>query len=343
MGVLGGGARGVTDYEPPCTLDAELVGRVAAIAELVGRRSAFAGGQELRLRRGHRVQTVQGSLAIEGNTLTEEQITALLEGKRVIGPPREIREARNAIEAYERLDEWDPTSLSDLLDAHGILMAGLADDAGALRTRGVGVVSGERVIHMAPPARRVHDAVSQLLEWLARTEAHALLASSLVHYELEFIHPFSDGNGRIGRLWQTLILSRWNPLFVDLPVESEVRERQADYYTALNESNERGDARPFVALMLEVIESALETDQVADQVSDQVADLLRALAEGPSGTADLLAILGLAHRPNFRARYLDPALDAGLVERTQPDAPRSPSQKYRLTTKGRRCLGAVAG
>ncbi|MBO6935951.1 MAG: Fic family protein [Deltaproteobacteria bacterium] len=331
------------DYEPPCTLTAALVTQVARIAERAGARAVLASTRDLRLRRSQRVRTVQSSLAIEGNTLDEEQITAILEGKRVVGPPREILEAKNALDAYERMEDWDPSSIDDLLRAHGVLMAGLVADAGAFRSKGVGVVSGERVIHMAPPAIRVHDAVSDLVSWLAETEAHPLLASSLFHYELEFIHPFSDGNGRMGRLWQTLILTRWNPLFTDVPVESQVRERQPQYYAALNASNERGDAEPFVSFMLSAIEDALDTDQVRDQVTDQVAALLEALQRGPAGTLELLDHLGLSHRPNFRANYLRPALDGGWIERTQPDAPRSPTQKYRLTPRGKRWLAGVRG
>lgn len=329
-------------YEPPCTLTPALVARVGVVAELVGERAALVSARELRLRRTHRVQTVQGSLAIEGNTLTEEQITALLQGKRVVGPPREVREAQNALEAYERMGEWEPQSLDDLLTAHGVLMAGLADDAGKLRRGGVGVVSGERVIHMAPPAKQVRRAMNRLLSWLGRTEAHPLIASSLFHYELEFIHPFSDGNGRMGRLWQTLILSEWNPLFIDVPVESQVRERQADYYQAINESNQKGDGQPFLTFMLEAIHDALirdrPTDQVAGQVTDQVAELLRVLGQRELKSAELMAELGLSHRGHFRGRYLNAALDEALIERTQPDSPRSPTQKYRLTARGRRWL-----
>jgi Fic family protein len=325
-------------YEPPCTLTSAMVTEIARIAEVVGEQAALFGAQALRLRRVHRVRTIHGSLAIEGNTLSEAQITGILEGKRVVGPEREVREARNAIEVYERLEHWQPGSLDDLLAAHAVLMAGLAADAGKLRSGGVGVVSGKRVVHMAPPAKRVPELMRQLFGWMARTEVHPLIVGSLFHYELEFIHPFSDGNGRMGRLWQTLILSRWSSLFVDLPVESLIHARQSDYYEALAESNRLGDAGPFVALMLEVVSQALHTDQVTDQVTDQAAALLRAIGEGERTATDLLSLLGLSHRPTFRENYLDPALAVGLIERTQPDTPRSPTQKYRLTTRGRRWL-----
>ncbi|HPB75992.1 MAG TPA: Fic family protein, partial [Chromatiaceae bacterium] len=229
-------------YQPPYTLNDDIVTLVAGIQERLV-RLALDGTQEavLRLRRINRIRTVTGSLAIEGNTLSEAQITALLEGKRVIAPPREILEARNALAVYARLADWQPAREDDLLAAHKLMMDGLIDQAGVYRTGGVGVMSGDQVIHMAPPANQVPRLMADLLAWLARTEAHPLIASTVFHYEFEFIHPFADGNGRMGRLWQTLILSHWRAVMADIPVENLIHRHQADYYQALQESTEGTD------------------------------------------------------------------------------------------------------
>ena len=195
------------------TITPVLLNQVATIAEALGRWSAR---QETslspRLRRDNRIQTIQASLAIEQNSLNLEQVSALFEGKRVIGPARDIQEVRNAIAAYDALPRWDPANRAHLLDAHGLLMAGLIDGPGRFRAGGVGIFRGDQLVHMAPPAVRVPQLVADLLGWLAASDWHPLIVSCVTHYELEFIHPFTDGNGRLGRLWQTLILSHWNPL-----------------------------------------------------------------------------------------------------------------------------------
>lgn len=210
-------------YQPPFTLDSEIVTLVADISGQVGRLDAqFEQEQRLRLRRINRIRTVAGSLAIEGNTLSETQITAILEGKRVIAPPRDILEASNALAAYERMSEWRGNSQADLLAAHRLLMKGLIDSAGHYRAGGVGVMAEGKVLHMAPPANQVPRLMNDLFGWLATSTDHPLIASAVFHYEFEFIHPFADGNGRMGRLWQTLLLSHWQPVFAHIPVESLV-------------------------------------------------------------------------------------------------------------------------
>jgi Fic family protein len=210
------------------------------------------------------------------------------------------------------------------------------------RSGGVGIFQGEQLVHRTPPADRVPYLIAGLLDWLQRTGEHPLVISCLFHYELEFIHPFADGNGHIGRLWQTLILRHWKPLLAYLPVETVIRERQTDYYQALAEADQLADAAPFVEFMLQAlldaIREAATTDQVADQVTDQVAALIQAIGDRESGSADLMSTLGLTHRPTFRENYLNPALQGGWVERTQPNVPRSPTQRYRLSGKGRRRL-----
>lgn len=327
-------------YQPPYTITPEILNRVAAISFGLGRLTVLTDqARALRLRRINRIRTIHGSLAIEGNTLSEAQITAILEGKRVIASPREVREVKNALAAYDQFDTWQPGVEKDLLEAHRILMSGLIDEAGLYRYGGVGVMAGSQVIHMAPPADRVPQLMTDLFGWLTATDAHPLIASSVFHYEFEFIHPFADGNGRMGRLWQSLILARWNPLFADIPVESLIFEHQAEYYQAIQESIQTTDSAPFIAFMLRMILDTVTNSapQVAPQVSPQVSELLAAI-EGDMGREALQSALGLSDRKSFRERYLKPALADGLIEMTIPDKPRSSKQKYRLTDKGRHVM-----
>jgi Fic family protein len=326
--------------QPPYTITPEILNRVAAISEAIGRLTVLTNqARALRLRRINHVRTIHGSLAIEGNTLSEAQITAILEGKRVIAPPREVQEVKNALTAYDRFESWRPEVEKDLLEAHRILMLGLIDEAGIYRRGGVGVMAGKQVIHMSPPADRVPQLMSDLFGWLAATDAHPLIASSVFHYEFEFIHPLADGNGRMGRLWQSLILARWTPLFADIPVESLIFEHQAEYYQALQESTQQTDSAPFIAFMLRMILDAVTTSapQVVPQVAPQVGELL-AVIQGEMSRETLQSDLGLLDRKSFRLRYLKPALADGLIEMTIPDKPNSRLQKYRLTDKARQWL-----
>ncbi len=324
-----------TPYEPPFTVSQGVLAKVAEIGEALGR---VAGQQKVptqpALRRSNRLRTIQASLAIENNSLTLDQVTALMAGKRVLGPPGEIQEVRNAFAAYEAMDQWKPGSAKDLLAAHRLLMNGLVDQPGRFRSGGVGIAQGKKIVHLAPPAERVPGLIRDLLGWLKRTDAHPLITSCVFHYELEFIHPFADGNGRMGRLWQTLILSRWKPLLAWLPVETVIRDRQREYYAALAASDKAGHSTVFMEFMLSALLQALheaaETDQVSDQVSDQVKALLKCLTKQPLTALACMKKLGLTHRPTFRKNYLQPAMDAGLIERTLPDKPNSSLQQYRL-------------
>lgn len=309
-----------------------MVNLIAQISELVGRFAvAQAGTQDLRLRRANRIRTIHGSLAIEGNTLSEAQITAILNGKPVMAPPREIQEVKNAIAAYDRLPKWHPEKEGDLLKAHAVLMAGLLEEAGCYRKGGVGVMAGRAVIHMAPPAKRVPVLMRNLFQWLAASESLPLITSAVFHYEFEFIHPFMDGNGRIGRLWQTLILSQWQPLFTDIPVESLIHKYQVAYYQALQESTEQANSAPFIEFMLHRIFEAVTI--YAPQVSPQVERLLTVIRHEMTAT-EIQKALNLQDRKSFRLRYLEPALKEDLIEMTIPEKPNSRLQKYRLTSKG---------
>ena len=332
-------------YAPPYMITTEIVHLVAEICETVGRFGAAADVMiNPRLRRENRIRSIQGSLAIEQNSLSLDQVTAVIQGRRVLGSPREIQEVRNAFAAYEALPHWSPTEMDDLLAAHRLLMAGLVDEPGVFRRGGIGVFKDQQVVHVAPPAGRVPKLMADLLNWLKTNPEHPLIAGCIFHYEFEFIHPFADGNGRMGRLWQTLILSRWQPWLAFIPVEPVIRERQDEYYQALRQSDRQAEATRFIVFMLVALRDTLEqlaADQVSDHVTDQVKSFLRILSMGDMTLSEAMKKLSLAHRPSFRSTYIHPAMRMGLVEMTQPDAPRSPTQWYRLTLKGRSILEEI--
>jgi len=241
-------------YAPPVELTQRHVDLISKISERLCAWSERHGGDlSPRLRRENRIRTIQASLAIEANSLSIEQVTDLMDGKPVAGPPRKITEVKNAIRAYENLENWQPYRVDDFLEAHRLLMDSLDEEAGRFRAGGVGIYHGDRLVHMAPPAERVPHQIRDLLGWLKNTDTNPLLAGAIAHYEIEFIHPFSDGNGRIGRLWQTLILSKWKPELAWLPIETVVHHRQSDYYAALAQSDQAAEAGPFSEFILEAI------------------------------------------------------------------------------------------
>lgn len=349
----------MSHYRPPFSISVKTLNLVANISALLGEWSARkAPALSPTLRRGNRIRTIQASLAIEHNTLSVEQVTSVIEGKRVLGLPREIQEVRNAFAAYEKLDQWQPWILPDLLDAHRLLMLGLVNDAGMLRNSGVGIYRKEQLVHMAPPASQLQRLIINLLDWLHTTDTHPLVASCVFHYEFEFIHPFSDGNGRMGRLWQTLILSHWNAVLAYLPVETLIHNEQEHYYQALALSDQASDATIFIEFMLQSLLQALQDlqdqtlrDQVSDQVSDQVKALLKHFgsleqlgAQQPRkiqvhvSSDELMQALGMKHKPTFRKNYLNRAMEQGLISMTDPDSPRNPHQRYQLTDLGRQWL-----
>ena len=261
--------------KPPFEITNTIIDSVAEIAELVGRLTSnnqLSGSPTLR--RSNRIRTIHGSLAIEQNTLSLEQVTAVLNGKHVLAPPKDIAEVKNAYEIYERLDELDPYSVDDLLTAHGIMTRELVDESGMFRTRPVGVVDQEgRVLHFGTLPQYVPDLVMELLDWVKNSDVHMLIRSCVFHYEFELIHPFADGNGRVGRLWHTLLLSKWNPAFAWLPVESIIHDRQQEYYAAINASNDAGESTVFIEFMLSAIKASLiDAINARDEVSDGAMD-----------------------------------------------------------------------
>ena len=293
------------------------------------------------MRRENRIRTIHSSLAIEHNSLSLEQVTAILDGKRVLGNPNEIKEVQNAYEAYELMLQLNPASVDDLLKAHRLMMNGLVPENGRFCSGGVGVFDGERLIHMAPPAEFVPEHIHNLFAWYQQSELLPLIKSAVFHYEFEFIHPFADGNGRMGRMWHSLLLGKWKELFFWLPIEEMIQSRQKEYYDALGTADKQADSAGFVELMLEIIRDSLtevtvvdrSTDQDSDQDSDQdnssVEQLLGVLGDETLSAMELMERLNLSHRPTFRKNYLNPALEHKLIERTIPDKPNSRNQKYR--------------
>lgn len=261
--------------KPPFEITNAMIDHVAEIAELVGRlTSTNQLSANPTLRRTNRIRTIHGSLAIEQNTLTLEQVTAVLNGKQVLAPPKDIAEVKNAYEIYERLDELDPYSVDDLMTAHGIMTRGLVDESGMFRTRPVGVVDQEgHVLHFGTLPQYVPNLVMELLDWVKSSDVHMLIRSCVFHYEFELIHPFADGNGRVGRLWHTLLLSKWNPAFAWLPVESMIHARQPEYYAAINASNDAGESTVFIEFMLSAIKASLiDAINTSDEMSDGPMD-----------------------------------------------------------------------
>ncbi len=328
----------MTKYSPPFSITSEMVKIISKISERIGRLSIEDSVSTFpQLRRSNRLKTIHASLAIENNSLSLEQVTAIINGKRVLGKPREIKEVENAFNVYEKLDQLDPFKEKDLLKAHKILMEKLVDISGIYRKSGVGIMKGDRLVHVAPPAENIPYLMKDLFIWLNQTNEHPLISSSVFHYEFEFIHPFSDGNGRMGRLWQTLILSQWKPLLAYLPVETVIYSNQKKYYQVLAKSDQDADSTPFIEFMLNAIDLSLQdiTDPVADPVTDPVKRLLKLLRREPLSSSEIRNRLNLKHRQSFRENYLHPALKQALIEQTIPDKPNSRLQKYRITEKGK--------
>ncbi len=264
--------------KPPFEITNAILDEIAEIAELVGQVNATSGlSTNPMLRRTNRIRTIHASLAIEQNTLTLEQVTAILNGKRVIGPQKDIAEAKNAYEIYEMMEQLDPYSVEDLLSSHAVMTRGLVEESGCFRSGPVGVVDKQgNILHFGTLPDYVPGNTRELLDWVRDSNFHMLIKSCVFHYELELIHPFADGNGRMGRLWHTLLLTKWKPLFAWLPVETVIHDRQSEYYNAINQSNFEGESTAFIVFMLSAIKEALmEAVQTSGAAGTMSTDELR--------------------------------------------------------------------
>ena len=319
---------------PPYKITDDILSLVAAIAQKTQRIvHTHLLEQKPHLRRNHRIQSIHSSLAIEANSLSLEQVHDVIDGRAVLGPQKEIQEVKNAYDAYEQLPNINPYRMEHLLTLHSIMTKGLVLDAGAFRTGEEGVFSNGKCIFMAPPARLVPEHMRNLFDWMdgARDTVHPLLLSSVFHYEFVFIHPFSDGNGRIARLWQTAILMQWEDLFQYIPIENQIHRFQEDYYQTINDSHIAGESTAFIMFMLRMIDQVL-SELVHTQRNSHdpyVGRLLDAMEYGRAYTAqELLGLLGLKSRLGLRKNYLNPALEQNLISMTLPEKPTSKRQRY---------------
>ena len=297
----------MNQYQPPFKITSKVIDYISRISEKIGEINSLENSpHQVKLRKENRIKTIHSSLAIENNSLTIEQITAIIDGKRVLGSPNEIQEVKNAIQAYELLLMLNPYEEKDLLKAHSLMMQDLVSNNGKYRNEGVGIFDGNQVVHLAPPADRVPLLMADLFNWLETSDVHPLIKSCVFHYEFEFIHPFQDGNGRIGRLWQTVILKEWKEVFAWIPVETLIKENQSEYYNALNSSDKEADSSSFIefmlSLLLKTIEEIIETEKkVTAKVSVKVTvnqqKILDVIKENPFVTQEELAqIIGLSRK-----------------------------------------------
>ena len=296
------------ELSPPFKITNDILNLVYEIGELVGKISAEKEFEKnLTLRKENRIKTIYSSLAIEQNTLTLEQVTDVINGKRVLAPLKDIKEVQNAYEIYERLDELNENSMKDLLLAHKIMTSELIKESGRFRSKNAGVYQGDKLIHMGTLPEYIPELINNLFLWLKNSKEHPLIKAAVFHYEFEFIHPFQDGNGRIGRLWHSLILSKWKKFFAWLPIESLVQKYQKEYYIVINNSNKDGESTEFILFMLEIIKETLielvETQKMTDKVIDKMTDknkervklLMKYLDQNDSiGNKEAQSLLGIS-------------------------------------------------
>lgn len=324
-------------YEPPFTITNRIVSYVASISEKIGRIILLSDMEaKPHLRKNNRIKSIHSSLKIEANSLSLNQVRDVINGKLVLGEQKEIQEVKNAYDAYEKILELDPYSIDDLKKFHGIMTRYIVEESGDFRRGEEGVFNGEQCIFMAPPAQYVPQLMNELFGWMreAQTKVHPLVLSSVFHYEFVFIHPFSDGNGRMARLWHTAILSKWKPIFEYIPIESQVEKFQEDYYDAIARCHVEGESTFFIEFMLSQIDKILDelSVQISDdyqQIPESVQKLLAVMEYDISYTGNaLMEKLGLKSREGFRRNYLRPAMEMHLIHMTIPDKPNSRNQRY---------------
>lgn len=324
-------------YSPPFSITNEMVSLISEISDKLGRISNYKEFESKPyLRRNNRIRSIHSSLAIEANSLSMDDVRAVVNGKSVIGPQKEIQEVKNAYSAYEQIGSFDPYSIEELKRLHGILTKFIVDESGTFRHGEEGVFDGDRCIFMAPPAQLVPQLMGDLFDWMEREKnsVHPLILSSVFHYEFVFIHPFADGNGRMARLWQTALLTMWKPVLQYLPIESHIYKFQTDYYNAISRCHVAGNSDAFIVFMLTMINNTL--DEVMQQavssnsgMSEQVMRLLGVMQYGEAYTAKrIMELLGLKSKETLRKNYLNPAINERLVIMSEPDKPTSRNQTY---------------
>lgn len=338
--------------KPPYTITEKAADLLAKIVEAATRLELGTNfKRDIRLHRENRVRTIHSSLAIEGNTLSLDEVTAVLQGKVVAGKQTEIKEVKNAYEAYDKIMTFDPYDINDFLTAHRLMTNGLVKESGRFRSGDVGVFDGDTVVHIGARPQFVPQLVQNLFAWARESQLHPVLKSAIIHYEIETIHPFEDGNGRMGRLWQTLLLAKWNPIFAWIPMESILYENRPQYYEAIEYAREKNDSGAFIEFTLSAILDtiALQVEhQVKHQVEHQVEitntqhAILRSLENKSLSRKEIFAGIGMKGDSRSFKRIVEPLIAAGLVERTVPDKPKSSLQKYRLTDRGRALLAGSA-
>lgn len=306
--------------KPPYKITNRIIELIASISEKVGEvNAAYLYKPPTELRKKNRIRTIQSSLGIEGNSLSLDQVTAILDNKRVIAPQKDILEVKNAIKVYDNLESFNPTSLTSFCNANSILMNGLIEDAGKIRTKSVGILKGAAVTHIAPPGNIVKSLVKDLFDYLKKDNDLILIKSCVFHYEIEFIHPFMDGNGRMGRLWQTVILRQYSPVFEFLPIESLIKARQSEYYRILGESDNKGDSTGFIEFMLQIINESLEellTNQNVNLTSqDRISIFKEKIGKSTFNRQDYLRHFKDISTATA-SRDLKLAVDDGILEKT---------------------------
>lgn len=324
-------------YKPPFEITNQVLSDVASISEKIGHVTTI-GQMENRphLRKNNRIKSIHSSLRIEANSLSLNQVRDVINGKLVLGEQKEIQEVKNAYMAYEQISQIDPYSMKDLKKFHGIMTKYIIEESGDFRRGEEGVFNGQECIFMAPPAKLVPHLMNELFDWMreAADEVHPLILSSVFHYEFVFIHPFSDGNGRMARLWHTAILAKWKPMFEYIPIESQIEKFQNEYYDIIARCHVDGESTHFIEFMLSQIDKVLDElcaqmDGNSGQLTEYVKKLLEIMEyDIPYTSHALMEKLGLRSREGFRRNYLRPAIELNLVRMTIPDKPNSRNQQY---------------
>ena len=327
----------MSNYTPPLSITNKMLSLVSSISEKIGNISSYNNFESKpQLRKNNRIKSIYSSLAIEANSLSLSEVRDVINGHLVLGPQREIQEVKNAYNAYDMLTEINPFSVDELKKYHGTMTYALVNKSGVFRTGAEGVFDGDRCIFMAPPANLVSSLIEDLFDWMCREKenVHPLILSSVFHYEFVFIHPFSDGNGRMARLWQTAILTKWKQIFQFIPIESQIYKYQSKYYEAISKCHIEGNSNIFIKFMLEMIDEIL-SEIISQSKSDEshlsiyVKKLLDVMDfDIPYTTAEIMEKLNLKSRETFRKNYLNPAIELHLITLTIPDKPTSRNQRY---------------